>query len=101
MIDIRLELERSGGFGALSTPVMVLDASDVTPDDAEALADLVDAAERAPLREAPPHRVPDAMHYDVTIRRGGEVRRLHFDDVTATPELRRLIERIQALGKRR
>ena len=51
MSDMRLELERSGGFGALSMPVMMLDTADVASQYAEELAELVDAAERAPLRQ--------------------------------------------------
>ena len=101
VVDMRLDLQQSGGFGALSVPAMFLDASDVTPEEADELARMVDAAERAPLRQAPARPVPDAMQYDLTIRRGGAVSRLHFDDVTATPELRRLIERIEALGRPR
>jgi hypothetical protein len=98
MVDIRMELETSGGFGGLSMPTMMLHTSDFTSQYADDLARMVEAAESAPLREAPQRDIPDATRYELTIRMGGAVRRVSFSDVTATPELRRLVQRIQADG---
>jgi hypothetical protein len=96
MPDIRLQLARSGGFGGLSLPVIVLDTSGRTRQYGEELARLLEQAERAPLRQA--GNVPDAMRYELTVSTGGAVRRLSFNDASATPELRRLMERIQSDG---
>jgi hypothetical protein len=103
MTDFRLELEveRSGGFGGLRLAPRTLDAADLSPQAARELAELVAAAERAPQRTSPSRSLPDATHYDITIRRGGQVRRLSFDDATAPPEVRRLLERIESEGLER
>jgi hypothetical protein len=101
MPDIRLQLARSGGFGGLSLPVIVLDTSGRTRQYGEELARLVEEAERAPLRKAGTGNVPDAMRYELTLSTGGAVRRLSFNDASATPELRRLMKRIQSDGRPR
>jgi hypothetical protein len=98
MADIRLDLERSGGFAGLAVAPKRLDVSALSADQADEVARLI-----AEIREPPPRSVaggghPDATNYELTIRSGGTVQRVRFDDVTATPELHRLREYIDAHG---
>ncbi len=93
MERIRVELERSGGFGGLFLR-SVLDSAELPEDEAREFAGLVDALEGAGSSQEPPRRVPDSTHYDLTIVRGGRVHRLSFDDTTVPPEARPLLERL-------
>ena len=102
MNDVRIEVERSGGFGGLSLPAMTLDSADLAPQAARELVELVDAAEHASAAaKDAASKVRDATRYDVTIRRCGRVRRLSFDDATVPSEVRPLLERLLSQGKPR
>jgi hypothetical protein len=93
MERIRVELEWSGGFGGISLH-SVLDTSELSAKEGREFASLVDALEGAHTLQGPPARMPDSTHYDLTVVRGGLVRRLSFDDMTVPPEARPLLERL-------
>jgi len=93
MEHIRVELERSGGFAGLTLRT-VLDTAELSAEEGRELARLVDALEGARLKQGPPPRVPDSTRYDLTVARSGRVRRLSFEDSTAPPEARPLLDRL-------
>lgn len=94
-----MQLERSGGFAGLLQQ-WVLDTADLPPEAGRELERLVEAAEGAPKPGPPDPRLRDAFQYDLTIQRDGQTRRLSFGDTTVPPEVRPLLERIQAEGRR-
>jgi hypothetical protein len=63
---------------------------------AEEVVGLVDEVQRTPLREVPQTR--DAQGYELTLRSGGQVRRISFSDATATAPLHRLRVLIDEYG---
>ncbi len=71
------------------------DAAALAPEEARELEDLVDAAELGATEtsEAP---YPDALQYEVTVRRGDEAVRACFSDAELTPARERLVERLLA-----
>jgi hypothetical protein len=95
---IRIELQRSGGFGGLSLR-HALDTADLGADAQRDIAALVEAAAQAPRPAATPPAVRDAMRYDLTISQGGRVQLLSFSDVTMPPEVRPLVQRVIAEGR--
>ena len=68
MAHLRLDLEQTGGFAGV-TLRHALDTAELAPEAAAEVERLVDAAERAPMPEAPPRPMPDAAHYEITIVR--------------------------------
>jgi len=90
---IRVELEWSGGFTGICLR-SVLDTAELSAEEGEELASLVNALEGARPRQGPPSRMPDSTRYDLTVVRGGQVRRLSFEDTTVPPEARPLLERL-------
>jgi hypothetical protein len=101
MSDIRLELQRSGGFAGLIRPPKTLETAGLPPEMAREIEELVEKAETTPPRTAPQRSIPDATQYDLTIQRGGQVRRLSYNDATIPPEVRELVKRIEAEGRDR
>ena len=89
---IRVDVERTGGFGGLTTRRSA-DTDSLPEEQARELAALVDALDLAALRDAPaPARaVPDAFSYDVTVTRGGSQVRLRAQDPDVPAQLRPLI----------
>lgn len=95
---IRVELERSGGFGGLVTHRTV-DTADLTPEQAAQLRALVadadlDAAGDAVARGTVP--VPDAYHYRLTVVGGGRRWDLSLSDPQVPPNLRPLLRALLA-----
>jgi hypothetical protein len=91
--QIRIELERSGGFAGISQRASV-DTSKLPPDQAARIAELVgrvDFDALAATATGPP-RAPDRFQYDLDIRQGGRHHRLTFGERAVTPELRPLLD---------
>ena len=90
--QVRVEVERSGGFGGLVTRHSA-DTGSLPADDARQLAELVAALDLDALANAPsPTRtVPDAYQYDVLISTAGRQVDLHVQDPDVPAELRSLI----------
>ena len=98
MAGIRIELQRSGGFGGLSVR-HALDTAELGADAQREVATLVEAAADAPRPAATPPAVRDAMRYDLTIRQGGRVQKLSFNDVTMPAQVRPLVQRVITEGR--
>ena len=69
------------------------DTAALAPGEAKELEDLVAAAElgAAQASEAP---YPDALQYEVTVRRGDEAVRARFSEAELTPAREQLVERL-------
>jgi hypothetical protein len=97
---IQIDLLRSGGFAGVSLKAS-LDTGRLPPEEAGAIAELVDRVDFAALaaRAGRPGRVPDAFQYDLVVRRGRERHELSLGESAVTPELRPLLERLVASAK--
>ena len=89
---IRVDIERTGGFGGLTTRGSA-DTDALAEDERRRLTELVDAVDVEALAAAPPSpgSVPDAFRYDVLIERDGRQVRLHAQDPQVPAQLRPLI----------
>jgi hypothetical protein len=93
--QIRIELERSGGFAGISRRASV-DTSKLPPEEAARIAELVrrvDFGALSAVATGPP-RAPDRFQYDLDIRQGGQHHRLTFGERAVTPELRPLLDHL-------
>jgi hypothetical protein len=89
---IRVDVERTGGFGGLTTRRSA-DTESLPAEEAQRLTELVSALDRAALDHAtePARPVPDGFEYAVSISRAGRNVRLHVRDPDVPPQLRTLI----------
>ncbi len=89
---VRVDVERTGGFGGLVTRRSA-DTDSLPEADARELAQLVAALDLEALQKAPsPTRtVPDAYQYDIVISTGGDQVTLHAQDPDVPAQLRPLI----------
>jgi hypothetical protein len=93
---IRVDVERSGGFGGL-VQRRTLDTADLTPDEAGRLRALLEEADLDavdPAARALP--VPDAFRYRLTVVRGGRRWELSLDDPQVPVRLRPLLRHVLA-----
>jgi hypothetical protein len=97
----RIDLERTGGFAGIPLRGSV-DVAALPPEQAGALADLVERVDFAALERQPaPQAWPDEFRYDLTVVRGDRRHHLVTGDRSATPELRELLARVVELAGRR
>jgi hypothetical protein len=88
---IRVDVERTGGFGGLVTRRSV-DTRSLPPEDGQQLARLVRGLDVDALtRTGPGRSVPDAFQYDILISTGDGQIRLHAQDPDVPAQLRPLI----------
>jgi hypothetical protein len=95
--QIRIQLERSGGFAGISRRASV-DTSKLPPEEAARIADMVgrvDFGALAATATGPP-RAPDRFQYDLDVRQGGQHHRLTLGERAVTPELRALVDHLLA-----
>jgi hypothetical protein len=98
---IRVELTRTGGFAGVRLHSSAnVDA--LPPEQAAALADLIDQVDFAALEGQPNQQAwPDEFRYDLTVIRGDRRHRVVIGDRSAPPELRALLARLVELAGRR
>jgi hypothetical protein len=91
--NIRIELERSGGFAGITRRASV-DTSALPADQANRIAELVRRVDFTALaaKAGGPPRAPDRFQYDLDIHHGGQHHRLTFGERAVTPELRPLLD---------
>ncbi len=89
---IRVDVERTGGFGGLTTRRSA-DTQSLPPDDARQLAEMVHGLDLDTLEKAasPARTVPDAFAYDILISTPARSTRLQVRDPDVPAELRPLI----------
>jgi len=94
---IRIDLKRSGGFAGVSLKASV-DTSQLPPEEARAITELVDRVDFDALaaRTASPSRAPDRFQYDLVVRRGGKRHALSLGESAVPPELRPLLDYLMA-----
>jgi hypothetical protein len=93
---IRVDLERSGGFGGLVTRRTV-DSADLSPEAAARLRTLLDGVDLdavLPARAAVP--VPDAYRYRLSVVRGNRRWNLDLSDPEVPADLRPLLRHLVA-----
>lgn len=98
---LRIGFVRSGGFGGMRLATE-LDAAELTPDEARVLRSLlaVGAADD-PGAASGPARGADHFRYDLTIQDGATSRTLSLSESDLTPELRPLVQRLEAHARNR
>jgi hypothetical protein len=103
-VPIRVEVERSGGFAGIVTRRRA-DSTDLPPDQAGELRELVGGVDLAALEQrlaaAPPAPAggADRFQYDVTVHEGEEVHRFSVQDGSVPPELQPLLDGALRLGR--
>jgi hypothetical protein len=93
---IKVDVERSGGFGGLVLR-RTLDTADLTSDEAARLRVLLDEADLDavdPAARSLP--VPDAFRYRLTVVRGGQRWELSLGDPQVPARLRPLLRHVLA-----
>ena len=97
---MQLGFEMTGGYSGVfaAKPLSYRVAVDDLPEPERGrLRQSVDASgllQAAPVEPGPPPR-PDVMTYTLTITAEGRTRRFTFDDMTAPPAVRPLLEELQ------
>jgi hypothetical protein len=90
---MKVSTTRGGGFGGITTRVE-LDSASLPPDAARELKERAKAVARA---AEPPTRLPDEMHYSVTV----DAITKRYSDSTIPDDVRRLIEWIDQRPERK
>jgi hypothetical protein len=96
---IRVEFQRTGGFGGLVTR-RTLDTATLSPQDADHLRALLDEADLdqvRPVSGASP--VPDAFGYQLVVVRGDRRWNLTLSDPEVPASLRPLLRHLAAAGQ--
>ena len=99
---VRLDLERTGGFGGRTVRVAV-DSALLPVDEARNLIALVeqvdfDALQARGVRPEP--TPPDAFQYKLDVEQGGRQWRLRFTDSDVTDELSLLLAELVSFARR-
>lgn len=89
---VRVDVERTGGFGGLVTRSSA-DTDSLPAEESRQLTELVAELDLEALRDAPSttRTVPDAYEYDIVISADGKLFTLHARDPDVPEELRPLI----------
>jgi hypothetical protein len=95
---IRIEFERSGGFGGLVTRRTV-DTATLPPDAAVALRALLEAADIDAVRPGGGLPVPDAYQYRLVVQRGAGRSELTISDPEVPATLRPLLRYLATAGR--
>ncbi|MGH9177172.1 MAG: protealysin inhibitor emfourin [Acidimicrobiales bacterium] len=97
----RVNFQRSGGFGGV-TLSKDIDTSELAEDEAAELEQLLDRVDfTADPAPQPRGGGADRFQYDLTVERGGERYQLTCGEAQLTPELKELVDRLQAMARRR
>ena len=97
----RVEVVRSGGLGGMTRRAS-MDASDLDPNDAARIEDLMARWAGPPdvAGARPPRRGADRFCYEVAVTTGEEQRSVSLREEDLAPETRRLLEKLLS-GRRR
>ncbi len=97
---VRVEFERSGGFGGFLIQATI-DAESLTPEEAGELNELVQAAEFFELPEKLTSRSPgtDRFQYKVTIESEETTHTVETSDAAAPETLQPLLRRLTLLAR--
>ena len=96
----RVSFQRSGGFGGITLSKEV-DTSELDDDEAAELEQLLDRVDfTADPAPRPRGGGADRFQYDLTVERGGERHQLTCGEAQLTPELKELVDRLQAMARR-
>lgn len=102
-VPFRMSLVRSGGFAGRTVRAS-LDSETLPPEEARAVAGLVDALDLPALADhADPaegagrdgnDRVRDGFSYDLSVERGGQVWQVTVTETQVDPEVRQVLHRL-------
>jgi hypothetical protein len=96
---IRVEFERTGGFGGVVVRRTV-DTATLAPEDADELRMLLDRADLDGVRPVPrTSPVPDAQHYQLFVVRGDRQWTVALSDPEVPATLRPLLRYLAAAGQ--
>jgi hypothetical protein len=99
---MRVKFERSGGFA--NVPLSAeFDSAEMEPDRAQELKRLVEKARPFDQPSSSASKVPDDLHYEVTIEHGGQSKTINVSDTAAPDDLKSLLDFLgeEALNKLR
>jgi hypothetical protein len=97
---LQVSFVRSGGFGGLRLATE-LGGDQLTDEEAAVLRSLLSTSGGADEAQGTRTRGADRFRYDLTIRDGGDSRTLSLSDAELTPELRPLVDRLEAHARNR
>jgi hypothetical protein len=89
---VEIGFQRSGGVAGLTMGTEV-DTEKLPPAEGRELERLVERVEAEGAGKSAPAK-PDRFQYDLTIKRGGQTRRLQLAEQELTPEGRELVKRL-------
>ena len=91
---IRIEVERSGGFGGI-TQHGSLDSSGLEPRESRKLADLLDRLDLDAIAKGASGRAGvDRFQYHVVVERAGDRSELDLGETEVPAEFRKLLDRL-------
>lgn len=91
--ELRIDFQRTGGFAGLSIGTSV-DVSQLPPEEARKLQQLVESLERSGADDSPPPGKPDRFQYELTVTRGKQSRRYRLAEQELSPDARELVKRL-------